>query len=106
MTALTFGGQRFGTLAATAHTAGLNWNTTPPRSWKAGLTLHGQTTANGDYATHAQLDFSRFNLGTLFRMTHIESFSGESALAGTVTIAGRWRTPNSCRAKRNCGNWR
>ena len=89
LTALTLGGQRFGTLEVVAHSTGrtLEYNVTTQLE-EAGLTLHGQTTLNSDYPTHAQLEFSRFNIGALLRMAHVEAFNGESALAGTVTVDG------------------
>ncbi|MDR3798833.1 MAG: hypothetical protein P4K93_11795, partial [Terracidiphilus sp.] len=89
LTALTYGGQQFGTLQVAAHSTGptIEYNATTQLE-QAGLTLHGQTTLHGDYPTHAQLEFSRFNLGTLLRMAHMAEFNGESALAGTVSIDG------------------
>jgi translocation and assembly module TamB len=89
LTALTFGGQQFGTLQAVAHSAGpvIEYNATTQLE-QAGLTLHGQTSLHGDYPTHAELEFSRFNLGTLLRMAHMGAFNGESALAGTVSVDG------------------
>jgi len=73
---------------------------------QAGLTLHGQTTLNGDYPTHAQLEFSRFNLGTLLRMAHVAEFNGESALAGTVSVDGPLARPGSFGVRRSSDNWR
>ncbi|MGA3130488.1 MAG: translocation/assembly module TamB domain-containing protein [Terracidiphilus sp.] len=89
VTALTLGGQRFGALEATAHSAGplLEYDATTQLE-QAALTLHGQTELRGDYRTHAQVEFSRFNLGTALRMAHMGAVSGESALAGTVSITG------------------
>ena len=89
LTALTFGGQLFGTLEATAHSAGptIEYSATTQLE-QAGLTLHGHTTLRDDYPTHAELEFSRFNLGTLLRMAHSPEFNGESALAGTVSVDG------------------
>jgi translocation and assembly module TamB len=100
VTALTFGGQLFGTLEATAHSAGplLEYSATTQLE-QAGLTLHGQTTLQGDYPTHAQLEFSRFNLGTLLRMAHIAEFNGESALAGTVSVDGPLAHPRQLRGE-------
>ncbi|MGA2276657.1 MAG: translocation/assembly module TamB domain-containing protein, partial [Terracidiphilus sp.] len=54
----------------------------------ADLTVHGQTALTGEYETQAQLEFSRFNIGALFKMAHLQGLSGESALAGTVTFQG------------------
>ena len=89
LTALTFSGQRFGTLQTFAHSAGplLEYNATTQLE-QASLTLHGETELRGDYRTRAQLEFSQFNLGTVLRMAHMDAFSGESALAGTVSIDG------------------
>ena len=95
VTALTFGGQRFGTLEADAHSAGplLDYSATTQLE-QAALALHGQTELRGDYATRAQLDFSRFNLGTVLSMAHVSAFKGESALAGTVSINGPLAHPS------------
>ncbi|HKN20886.1 MAG TPA: translocation/assembly module TamB domain-containing protein [Terracidiphilus sp.] len=100
LAALTFGGQRFGTLEATAHSAGplLEYSATTQLE-QAGLTLHGQTTLRGDYLTHAQFEFSRFNLGTLLRMAHRPEFNGESALAGTVSVDGPLAHPEQLRGE-------
>ena len=100
VTALTFGGQRFGTLQAAAHSAGptIEYNATTQLE-QAGLTLHGQTSLHGDYATHAQLEFSRFDLGTVLRMEHMGAFNGESALAGTVSVDGPLAHPDELRGE-------
>jgi translocation and assembly module TamB len=100
VTALTFGGQQFGTLQAVAHFAGptIEYNASTQLE-QAGLTLHGQTSLHGDYPTHAQLEFSRFNLGTLLRMAHMAEFNGESALAGTVSIDGPLALPKQLRGE-------
>jgi translocation and assembly module TamB len=100
LTALTFGGQQFGTLQAVAHSAGstIEYNATTQLE-QAGLTLHGQTSLHGDYPTHAELEFSRFNLGTVLRMAHMGAFNGESALAGTVSIDGPLAHPEQLRGE-------
>ncbi len=100
LTALTFGGQPLGTLQATAHSAGplLEYSATTQLE-QAGLTLHGQTSLHGDYPTHAQIEFSRFNLGTLLRMAHRPEFNGESALAGTVSVDGPLAHPGQLRGE-------
>jgi translocation and assembly module TamB len=86
---LTLGGQRFGAFEAFAHTAGhsLAYNLTTQMEG-AELRLQGQTALTSGYRTQAQLDFSRFNVGALLRLAHIEAFSADSTLAGTVTIEG------------------
>jgi translocation and assembly module TamB len=95
VTALTLSGQSFGTVEATAHSAGplLKYDAITQLE-QAALTLHGQTELRGDYQTHAQLEFSRFNLSTALRMARVEGFSGESALAGTVSITGPLAHPD------------
>ena len=89
VSAFTLAGQRFGTLEATAHTAGhtLTYNVNAQLE-EAALALRGETVLDSGYATKAQFDFSQFNIGVLFRMAHMEAFSGKSALAGTVTVEG------------------
>ena len=86
---LTLGGQRFGAFEVSGHTAShtFTYNVTTQLEG-AELQLQGQTALSSGYQTRAQLDFSRFNIGALFRMAHMEAFSGDSALAGTVTIEG------------------
>ena len=89
VSAFTLAGQRFGTLEATAHTTGhtLAYNVNAQLN-EAALALRGETVLDSGYATKAQFDFSQFNIGVLFRMAHMEAFSGQSALAGTVTVEG------------------
>jgi translocation and assembly module TamB len=86
---LTLGGQSFGAFDVSAHTANhtLIYNATTQLEG-ADLHLQGQTALSGAYATQAQLEFSRFNVGALLRMANIEAFSADSTLAGTVTIEG------------------
>ena len=50
--------------------------------------LHGETALSGENATKARLEFSRFNIGALLKQAHVAGLSGESALAGTVTVEG------------------
>lgn len=86
---LVVAGQPMGTLEATAHSAGpaliydLNTHVAG-----AQLALHGQTQLKGDYLTDNHLDFSQFNIGAVLRMIHFDAVRGESALAGTATLAG------------------
>jgi translocation and assembly module TamB len=100
LAALTFGGQQFGALEVTAHSTGPTIEyTATTQLEQAGLTLHGQTSLRDDYATHAQLEFSRFNLGTLLRMAHMAEFNGQSALAGTVSVDGPLAHPDQLRGE-------
>lgn len=86
---LTLGGQQFGVLEITAHTAShsLVYNATTQLQG-ADLRLQGQTEMKPGYSTKARLEFSRFNIGALFRMAHVDAFTADSALAGTVTLEG------------------
>ncbi|MGA3370993.1 MAG: translocation/assembly module TamB domain-containing protein [Terracidiphilus sp.] len=86
---LALGGEALGEMDLTARTANraVTYDLTA-RLEAAELTAHGQTALTGDYSTQAKLDFSRFNIGALFKLAHIQGLSGESALAGTVTIQG------------------
>jgi translocation and assembly module TamB len=92
---LTLNGEPLGSLELTAH--GLNHAITydiTTRLEAAELAAHGQTALGGDFATHAKLDFSRLNIGALFKMAHINGLTGESSLAGTVTIDGPLARPD------------
>ncbi len=86
---LTLGGQQFGVFEVTAHTAShsLIYNATTQLEG-ADLRLQGQTEMKPGYSTKARLEFSRFNIGALFRMAHVDAFTADSALAGTVTLDG------------------
>jgi len=86
---LTLGGQQFGALEVSAHTTNRNLIYTATTQLEgANLHLQGQTAMSAGYATHAQLEFSQFNVGALLRMARVDSFSAQSALAGTVSIDG------------------
>ena len=91
---LALSGQTVGDLALAAHTANRSilYDATT-RFEGTEVDLNGQTALGGDYATQAKLDFSQFNIGALLKMAHVESFSGESALAGTVTVEGPLARP-------------
>jgi translocation and assembly module TamB len=86
---LALGGEPLGEMDLIARTANraVTYDLTT-RLEAAELTAHGQTTLAGDYATQAKIDFSRFNIGALLKMAHVRGLSGESALAGTVTVEG------------------
>ena len=91
---LALGAQSVGDLALAAHTANrsLLYDATT-RFEGAEVDLNGQTALTGDYATQAKVNFSQFNIGALLKMAHVESISGESALAGTATIQGPLARP-------------
>ncbi len=60
----------------------------------ADLVLQGQTTLTGDYPTQAKLDFSKFNIGAIFRLAHVSGIKGESALTGTASVEGPLTHPD------------
>jgi translocation and assembly module TamB len=97
---LTVAGESLGTLDLVAHTMdrSVTYNAST-RLEGAELNLHGQTALSGDNATQAELVFSRFNIGALLKMTQIEALTGESALAGTVTVEGPLAHPMQLRGE-------
>ena len=97
---LTVSGERFGEFDATAHTANRNliYDVTS-RLEAAKLTAHGQTALRGDNETQATLNFSKFNIGALLEMAHINGLTGESDLEGTVNLQGPLARPQQMRGE-------
>ena len=95
LSGLSLGGEQLGSLELTAHTSNsaLNYDVTTKLEG-AELTMRGHTALRGDYATQAQLNFSHFNIGALLKLAHVEAITGESALAGTVTLSGPLKNPD------------
>jgi translocation and assembly module TamB len=100
LSTLALGGESFGALALVAHTANHSvlYDATT-RLEGAEVDLNGQTALSGDYATQARLNFSRFDIGALLELAHIRGLTGESALAGTVTIEGPLARPAGLRGE-------
>ena len=100
LSTLVLSGEPLGDLEVAAHTANrsVTYDATT-RLEGAELNLHGQTALYGDYATQSRLEFSRFNIGALLKMAHVESISGESSLAGTVTVEGPLARPEQLRGE-------
>jgi translocation and assembly module TamB len=100
LTSLALGAQSLGSLDIVAHTANraLTYNATS-RLAGAEVILNGQTALSGDYATQAKVEFSRFNIGALLEMAHVPGLTGESALAGTVTLEGPLARPELLRGE-------
>jgi translocation and assembly module TamB len=97
---LTLSGESLGSVELVAHTANraVTYDLTT-RLEAADFTAHGQTALTGDYATQAKVEFSRLNIGVLFKLAHVEGLSGESALAGTVTVEGPLARPEELRGE-------
>jgi translocation and assembly module TamB len=95
---LTLSGEPLGKFELRAHTANriVTYNLTS-RLESTEITAQGQTAFSGDHATQARLDFSRFDIGPLFRMAHMPGLNAESALAGTATIDGPLARPEQLR---------
>ncbi len=91
----TLGGQSLGDFELSAHTANrtLICDATTQLAG-AELTMHVNTALGNEHQTHAQLQFSQFNIGAIFKMANIQALSGESALAGTVEIDGPLTHPD------------
>ena len=86
---LTLGGEPLGELTFVAHTA--NRSATYNASTRlegAELDLNGQTALSGDYASKAKLTFAHFDIGGLLKAAHVQGLTGQSALAGIVTVEG------------------
>jgi translocation and assembly module TamB len=97
---LALGGESVGALQLVAHTANhaLTYDMTT-RLEGAELSAHGQTALNGGYATQARLQFSNFNIDSLLKLAHVSALSGQSSLAGTVTVEGPLAHPEQLRGE-------
>jgi translocation and assembly module TamB len=86
---LAIGGEPLGALVFAGHTA--NRSATYDASTRlegAQVDLNGQTALSGDYSTNAKLAFSHFDIGGLLKAAHVQGLTGESALAGVITLEG------------------
>ena len=100
MNSLALNGEPMGALALTAHTANrLATYDATSRLETAELVLHGQTALNKDYTTQAEVQFSRFNIGALLKLAQVKGLSGESSLAGKVTVEGPLARPEQMRGE-------
>jgi translocation and assembly module TamB len=100
ISSLALSGELLGSLELQAHTANraATYDLTTHMD-AANLTAHGQTALSGDYATHAKVDFSHFDIGRLLKLAHVQGLSGDSNLAGTVTIDGPLAQPDQIRGE-------
>ena len=87
---LTLGGQHFGALEISAHTASHNYIYTATTQLQgANLSLKGQTAMSAGYATHAQLPSFPSSMSALsFAWRVLTRSAPIPALAGTVSIDG------------------
>jgi translocation and assembly module TamB len=98
MNPLALSGESLGGLDLVAQTANrsVTYDATT-RLEGAELKLHGQTELHGDNATEARLEFSHFNIDALLKSAHVQGLTGESALAGTITVEGPLAHPEQLR---------
>jgi translocation and assembly module TamB len=86
---LTLSGEPVGEMQITAHAANHSLTYELATHFQsASLTAHGQTALNADYTTQARVEFSDFNIASLLEAAHVPGLTGQSALAGTVTLEG------------------
>jgi translocation and assembly module TamB len=97
---LALGSEPIGALQLVAHTANhaLTYDMTT-RLDATELTVHGLTALKPDYQTQARLEFSGFNIDSLLKLAHVSAFSGQSALAGIVTVDGPLAHPEQLRGE-------
>jgi translocation and assembly module TamB len=100
LSGLTLGGEPLGALVFAAHTANRSatYNATTKLEG-AEVDLNGQTALSGDYQTQAKLGFSQFDIGGILKTAHVRGLTGESALAGTVTVEGPLARPSEMRGE-------
>lgn len=92
---LNLGGESLGVLAFAGHTRNkvANYNAST-RLEGAAIDLNGQTALDDKYTTEAKLQFSHFDIGGLLKAAHVRGLSGESALAGILTVGGPLAHPH------------
>ncbi len=102
LASLALSGEPVGGMELTAHTVGgsLIYDAAA-RMEGAQLTLHGQTALSGNYQTRASAAFSRFNIAALLKLARVEGLTGESSLAGTVSVEGPLAHPAEMRGDVN-----
>jgi translocation and assembly module TamB len=89
LNSLALGGETLGALEFDARTANRTLTyTATSRLQGAEFNLKGQTALSGDYDTQANLEFAHFNIGALVNMANVPGLTGESALAGTISLDG------------------
>lgn len=100
LTAFSLGGESVGSLQLTARVANHSaiYDIVTQMD-SAQLTAHGQTLLKGEYQTQARIDFSHFNIDSIFKLAHVKALSGESALAGAINVEGPLAQPRQLRGE-------
>jgi translocation and assembly module TamB len=94
------GGERLGEIDLTATTSGRSvvYDGTAQLAG-AEIRASGTTVLDSNYQTHVKLDLSRFDLGAILKLAHLEALGGESKLAGTATLDGPLAHPEELRGE-------
>jgi translocation and assembly module TamB len=97
---LALGEESLGALVLAAHTANrtATYNATTKLEG-AEVDLNGQTALSGDYETQAKVFFSQFDIGGLLKTAQVRGLTGQSALAGAVTVEGPLAHPLELRGE-------
>ena len=91
---LVLGGQPAGALEVIAHTQGSTAYFTAQSSMAtAQLKVNGQTQLHGNFDTRANAVLTNLNVAPFLRALHVQSVSGNSAIGGTINVAGPLREP-------------
>ncbi len=91
---LVLGGQPGGALEVIAHTEGGTVFFSAQNSLiAAGLQVKGQTELGGGFETKAKAVLSNLNIAPFLRAFHVQSVTGNSAIGGTISVAGPLRDP-------------
>ncbi|MFP5204334.1 MAG: hypothetical protein ACLGSH_03150, partial [Acidobacteriota bacterium] len=100
LSSLVVAGQSLGRLDVAAHSSGDGLHYVV-KTLLAGaeLNLQGETELHGEYLTRNRLEFSGFDVGALLKFAHVQGISGQSALAGAVTLAGPLKRPDQLRGE-------
>lgn len=100
LTGLTLGNEPVGSVQVTAHTANRTvFYDVATQFESASLAAHGQTAFHDDLATEAHVTFSKFNIAGLLKLAKIPGLTGESALAGTITVQGPLKRVDALRGE-------
>jgi translocation and assembly module TamB len=91
---LVLGGQPAGALEVIAHTQGSTAYFTAQNSLAtAQLKVSGQTQLHDNFDTRANAVLTNLNVAPFLRALHVQSVSGNSAIGGTINVAGPLRQP-------------
>jgi translocation and assembly module TamB len=100
LSSLALAGEPLGALVFAGHTANRNATYDATTGLEgAQVDLNGETSLSGDYATKAKLTFSHFNIGGLLKAAHVQGLTGQSALAGVITVEGPLAHPTEFRGE-------